>query len=268
MEKLIVSDRLWLWGHDAGAHNDAWGLPQPSRITPLEAAVYLGISNLIMVRYLGRPALPLDQFALPLQTLKRVVWSVVGSRGQTDERERAHILEIAARHPNVSGVILDDFFGHDPAAPDNDVPALSPHELGELRGNLAAVGRPLSLWAVLYTHQLDKPLAEYLPLLDVVSLWTWDSVHLDKLENSLMRLEAVAPGSDRVLGCYLWDYARRGPMPLDLIRHQCNLGLDWLRSGRIAGMIFLASCICDLGLEAVEWTRQWIADVTLDESAP
>ena len=33
------------------------------------------------------------------------------------------------------------------------------------------------------------------------------------------------------------------------------------RQGRIDGMIFLASCLCDLGLEAVEWTRAWIADV-------
>ena len=35
----------------------------------------------------------------------------------------------------------------------------------------------------------------------------------------------------------------------------------WLRQGRIEGMIFLASCICDLELEAVEWTRRWIAEV-------
>jgi len=26
-------------------------------------------------------------------------------------------------------------------------------------------------------------------------------------------------------------------------------------------MIFLASCICDLDLEAVEWTRAWIDQV-------
>jgi hypothetical protein len=26
-------------------------------------------------------------------------------------------------------------------------------------------------------------------------------------------------------------------------------------------MIFLASCLCDLELEAVEWTRDWIAKV-------
>ena len=30
-------------------------------------------------------------------------------------------------------------------------------------------------------------------------------------------------------------------------------------------MIFLASCICDLNLEAVEWTREWIASVADEE---
>jgi hypothetical protein len=34
-----------------------------------------------------------------------------------------------------------------------------------------------------------------------------------------------------------------------------------LREGKIEGMIFLASNICDLDLETVEWTRRWIADV-------
>jgi len=34
-----------------------------------------------------------------------------------------------------------------------------------------------------------------------------------------------------------------------------------LREGAIDGMIFLASCICDLELETVEWTRRWIQEV-------
>jgi hypothetical protein len=45
------------------------------------------------------------------------------------------------------------------------------------------------------------------------------------------------------------------------MQKQCLLGLEWLRKGRIEGMIFLASCICDLNLEAVEWTRNWIREV-------
>src|SRR6516162_10592685 len=86
-----VRERVWLWGHDASSHNDGWGLPKPSRITPTEAAFYLGIPNLIMVRYQGRPPLPFYQYALPFRALKRVVWSVVGASGETDERERSHV---------------------------------------------------------------------------------------------------------------------------------------------------------------------------------
>jgi hypothetical protein len=260
-EPSTIRDRLWLWGHDAGAHNDGWGLPQASRITPAEAAFYLGIPNLIMVRYLGRPPLPFDQFAVPLRALKRVVWSVVGAGGRTDERERAHVLDLAARHPNITGLMLDDFFGSEQAAQGDDLAVLPPERLRELRSQLTVGGRRLDLWAVLYEHQLERPLAPYLELLDRVSLWTWDSEKLAGLEGNLERLEQVAPRCGRVLGCYLWDYGKKRPLPLALMRHQGEVGLRWLRQGRIEGLIFLASCLCDLELEVVEWTRTWIAQV-------
>ena len=59
----------------------------------------------------------------------------------------------------------------------------------------------------------------------------------------------------------MYDYGEKKPMPISLMEQQCQLGLQWLQEERIEGMIFLASCICDLGLEAVEWTREWIQDV-------
>jgi hypothetical protein len=257
----IIQDWLWLWGHDAGAHNDGWGLPGPSRITPAEAALYMGIPNLIMVRYRGRPSLPFDQYALPFRALRRVVWSVVGAGGQTDEAERAHVIDLATRHPSITGLMLDDFFGSEQSCQGSDLAVLPLEKLTELREQLNVDGRRLHLWAVLYDRQLDRPLAAYLELLDVVTFWTWDSEKLQGLEDNLERLERVAPRCGRVLGCYLWDYGKKRPMPLDLIQHQCGLGLDWLRQGRIEGMIFLASCICDLELEAVEWARHWIAQV-------
>jgi hypothetical protein len=52
------------------------------------------------------------------------------------------------------------------------------------------------------------------------------------------------------------------------MERQCRIGLDWLRQGRIEGIIFLASCICDLGLEAVEWTREWIGKTGGERFAP
>jgi hypothetical protein len=57
----------------------------------------------------------------------------------------------------------------------------------------------------------------------------------------------------------MWDYGAKQPMPVETMKRQCETGLRWLKAGRIDGMIFLASCICDLDLPAVEWTREWIA---------
>lgn len=258
-----IRNQLWLWGHDAGAHNHGWGLPQASRITPLEAAFYLGIPNLIMVRYHGRPPLPFDQYAVPLRALRRVVWSMVGAAGQTDAAERDHVLDLAARHPNITGLMLDDFFAGSPEdrGSGGEPAALSRDALRELRSRLTVSGRRLELWAVVYEHQLAHALVPYLELLDTVTFWTWDAHKLAILPERFAALEALAPRARKVLGCYLWDYGRKAPMPADLVRRQCAWGREWLRAGRIAGLIFLASCVCDLELEAVEWLRRWVADV-------
>jgi hypothetical protein len=216
-----------------------------------------------MVRYQGRPPLPFNQFALPFRPLKEVVWSVVGATGQTDDKEQTFVLELAASHPNISGVMMDDFFAAGSEEPgDRNMLAASPlDKLSELRSRLTVDRRRLNLWAALYDYQLDKPIDKYLQLLDKVSLWTWDSQNLNGLKNNLERLEKLAPTSGKTLGCYMWDYGKKRPMPLDLMQHQFELGLEWLKTGRIEGIIFLASCICDLELEAVEWTRSWIATV-------
>ena len=254
-----VRDHLWVWGHYEGSHNDGWDLAGPSRATPLEGAAYLGVPNLIMVRYRDLPAPPFDQYAIPLRALDRVVWSVVGASGATGEEERAHVLDLASRAPNITGVMMDDFFHR---ADDGDgVGVLSPDDLRGLRGELRSGGRDLDLWVVLYDHQLHLPVGEHLGLCDKVTYWTWEAHNLQHLERDFARAEELAPAAGKLLGCYMYDYGCKAPMPLELMQRQCELGLRWLGEGRIEGMVFLASCICDLELEAVEWTRQWVSEV-------
>lgn len=250
-----IRDRFWLWGHEAGSHDSGYNLPAPSRMTPAEGAFYLGIPNLIMVRYDGRPAPPFARYAIPFRPLRQLVWSVVGAGGQTGEAEREEVLALASRMPNLTGVMMDDFF----RAPSGEagVGVLSCEELRHLRSRLDR----LDLWVVLYDYQLELPVRDHLTLCDRVTLWTWESRNLVNLEANLERAEALVPPGSLVLGCYLWDYGQKAPMPLAQMERQCELGLRWLRQGRIQGMIFLASCIGDLELEAVEWTRQWIAAV-------
>ena len=54
-------------------------------------------------------------------------------------------------------------------------------------------------------------------------------------------------------------------MPLDRMERQCELGLKWLKAGEIEGMIFLGSGVLDKNLRSVEWTRQWIAKVAMED---
>jgi hypothetical protein len=250
-----VRQRLWLWGHEAGSHDQGYDLPRSSRITPAEGAGYLGLRNLIMVRYEGRPTPPFAQYAVPFRPLDQLVWSVVGAGGATGAEERDEVLSLARTMPNLTGVMMDDFF-HAPTAGD-DVGVLSLADLRHLRQRLGQ----LALWVVLYDYQLDLPVRDHLALCDRVTFWTWEAPRLERLEAHLDRAEALAPAGSLVLGCYLWDYGRRAPMPLQAHQRQCELGLQWLQQGRIQGMIFLASCIADLDLDTVEWTRQWIAAV-------
>ena len=38
-----IKDKLWIWGHEAGSHNGGYGIPKPSRMTPVEGAFYLAV---------------------------------------------------------------------------------------------------------------------------------------------------------------------------------------------------------------------------------
>jgi len=255
-----VRDKFWIWGHEAGSHNTGWELPKPSRMTPAEGAFYLGVPNIILVRYDGKPTPPFEQYALALSPLKRVVWSIVGAGGQTQSQEVSLVRNLAARFPNFCGVMMDDFFRGG-----EEIAVHTVDELKNIQKNLTVADRKLDLWVVLYDHQLSYPVGDHLAQCDVVTFWTWHSEMLNALEENFERVERLAPSCRKVLGCYMWDYGNRKPMPISLMECQCQLGLQWLRDGRIDGMIFLASCICDLELETVEWTKRWIQKVG-DES--
>jgi len=244
-----VRDRLWLWGHEAGSHNREWRLPGTSHITEAEAASYLGIPNLLMVRYGGKPVPPYDQYAVPLKALKRVVWSIVGAGGTSDQAEQDHVLDLSTRLPNMTGVIMDDFFRKPSGG--EDVGVLGVEVLTDIHRRLSQLPRPLDLWVVLYDHQLDLPVQEHLALCDTVTFWTWEAKNLKDLKRNFEAAEKLAPKARKILGCYLWDYGAKQPIPQDLMEMQCETGLQWLHEGRIEGMILLASCICDLGLESV-----------------
>jgi hypothetical protein len=129
------------------------------------------------------------------------------------------------------------------------------------------------MWVTLYTHEVnpdrkaskrsyiscEPPLANSLGEFDVLTLWTWDSAEISELEANLLALEKIAPKKARIaLGLYLWDFQNKKPVPVELMKQQCDLGLKWLKEGRISDMIFLANTMLDVGMPSADFSRLWI----------
>jgi hypothetical protein len=257
-----VRERLWIWGQEPNGHH-AYNLPGVSKMSALEGACYLGVPNCCRVVMTGKPLPPWDQDSMALVTLKQVVWSVIGSGGSKRNDAGAgdldEVLRQAQRFPNVTGGVLDDFLGRR-----RDI--FSPAHVAAWRDRLHAFpARPLDLWIVLYDNQLLPEVQPYLDLCDVITFWTWKAELLENLEENFDRFVAMTPGKRRLNGCYMYDYGNRKLLPVELMQRQCELGLRWMRQGRLEGLIFCSNCCADLAMPAVEWTRDWIAKVGEEE---
>ena len=257
-----VRDRFWVFC--VPPNTDFGSVQRRSVMTAAESAYYLDVPNVIMVQastgesQYGRFEPPFEQYALALRPLKRVAWSIVGSGGFAAESETREVMDLAKRTPNVTGIMLDDFFT---GKSEGKRAALTVDELREIRREIEASGKQLDLLVThYYTRFLPLPLDDYLELVDVVTLWG-SAEDLSSLDETLVRVEKQMPNKRIMLGCYMFDFGAKGPLPVDLMQRQCEAGLRWLREGRIEGIIFLANTVADFDFPSVEWTRQWIREV-------
>ena len=263
VEGDTVRDRLWIF--TCAANSDFAHIGRRSVMTPAEGAFYLGVPNIIVVQSSeteaphGRLQPPFAQYAVAMHPLKRMVWSVVGSGGFHSPKETKEVLRFAKMSPNFAGVMLDDFFFR--KQQQGRWARLSVEELADIRRQLNESGRPMEIFATVYADQLELPIADYLKLIDVVTLWTWKPEDLKDLEANLKKAESTAPKAKKMLGCYVVDYSRKQGVPVESMKLQCETGLRWLKEGRIDGIIFLGNTTMDLGFESVEWTRRWIQQV-------
>jgi len=407
-----VRDRLWVWAIVEGAFKDNYGnfgLPNngDNRMTPIQAAEFLDIPNSIFIRLNNMPAPPYDEYITQYRNVERLMWSFVGDGGRTTAAEQEHVLELARKTPNVTGLFMDDFFkgnatpaetasrlwlaqnnvalpvivtfrfenpveadsleleqsawkhgsyltsdvavdlrdgndwkehgnvrledrpnakaslalpgkgmkelrlrllgthdtdgahsvglsgvrflkngslmdiskatveasstfpGHPPEnlllnAPSSVEPearaAVTVARLREIKEKMAQMDRKLDLGVVLYTFQLNPAIRGHIDLCDIVSFWSWTTADLLKLPENFAKYREIVPDKRTLLGIYMWDFGSRKPYPLDVMKMQCDLGLKWLKEGKIEGMIFTCTNLCDMGIEAVEWSKRWIAE--------
>lgn len=248
-------------------------------ITPVEAAHYLGIPNVFMIEYWDKPTPePLKrprpeqwkQYAIPFQSLNQLSWGLPQAGDDPDpvsvKRNQDTSLDFAFSNPQITSVVLDDFFSarrkYWPAEP---LAVLTREQLQNLRSRLKRGNKQLDLWVVLYHEDVNNPtfpkLAPYLELCDIIQLWSMSGKTIGEREETLAKVEHLVPGKRIALGGFMWDMREKKALPVSLMEQQCEFGLKCLHSGRIEAMIFGASWLCDRDIEAVRWTRQWIQKV-------
>ena len=254
---MKLRDKFWLWGQDAGSHHtpgNTFLLPGRSRMTPLEGAYYFGIPNMCRVVMVGKPELPFDQDAMVYDTMQNVAWSIIGDGSSGSVEYIDEVLKQARKYPNIMAGVLDDFLS------EGRMKIFTPERVRGYRERLHnELDRKLELWTVVYSSELTEERRPYLAECDVLTLWPRFERDVLTLEEDFAKLYDLSDGKKKIMaGCYMWDYHDKNAVSVSLMEMKLEQYRKWLHEGYIEGIIFCSNCIADLGLAAVDFTREWI----------
>ena len=258
MTKLI--DHVWLWGQTPGSHHATAGyhLPGVNKMTPLEGCDFFGIRNCCRVAMTKGPFPPFDGESEAMKDLARVIWSAVGAGGVHRNEEQfgdlEEVLRQAKKYPNIVGAIMDDFLLSE-ARRANFTPAKLQVMKDHLRNDAV---RPLEFWTVYYDRELQLSVKEYLEMFDVITFWNWYGENLFKLRENLDHIMAQTPEKRFMAGCYMWDYGNGKPLTAEQMGFQLEVYREYMKAGKLEGFILCSNCIADVGIAAVDQTREWL----------
>ncbi len=156
--------------------------------------------------------------------------------------------EISKRCPQLSGVIIDDFY--------NDYPKLLTAEnLRDIRAALAGksvnangqvdhsspVATPdLKLYAVVYEHQLDRVDKTVLDLIDGVSFWVWkQNENYQNFDGFIEKLQKNYPNKEIIAGVYIYN-GMQTPTPAS-IHHIIERTIDSYAKGKISSLLIFSA---------------------------
>ncbi|MBE6691630.1 MAG: hypothetical protein E7590_10220 [Ruminococcaceae bacterium] len=265
-----VRDKLWMFG--VRPHQDDVWFTQPrkdrlysrSRITPAEGAFMLDIPNMLLINCDGEPA-PFSHdaygYAESFCRMDRVWWGSSGSGGFRTGNEEKFICELAKRYPNVCGAYMDDFLHKLKKVESAEERDAVLDEICRVRAELDKAERPMELAVTWYMNEMSELDARAMRCIDTLVLWTWSSEELPLMEERFARIEQNYPNHKKLIGLYIYDFPNHRPVPLDLMEHQCETSLRWLREGRIDGMVVEANSTMGVGFESEYWLRKWIERV-------
>ncbi len=252
---MKLRDKFWLWGHPEGRYNHEYGNEKESRMTPMEACLYLGISNTFMVP-VGRQV-DRRQYNKSFKTLKGVGWECYKA-GENPEIVEPLIAE-AADFDNINCVVFDDFVREGKF---RNIPV---ENLWKIHDRLQTNGiRPLDMWMVLYTFEFgikpeqDADFMKYIEPFDGITMWTWKESDVHLIPEKFEILKKMATGKKIMFGCYLYNFGEQKQATGEAVKWQLDWYLEKIRSGEADGVILHTNTMADLDYEAYDAACEWM----------
>jgi len=253
---MKLSDVGWVWegqGLDPGVHPSVLGVGDGARYFGLKRCHFL---------YHPTTDLALQQ----MKDMDEVVPDVSkwlhrdAGRGGSESYGEPGIERVCAEaeligkfsltYPNITGGVHDDMLGLLRRA------GFGAERYGEVVHALKRHNDKLKLWCVLYAKELDPKRWEGMQEhVDVLNLWRG----YDDLPGHVRTCSEIFPGKPIYVGCYLRDYRKPEPMPMEVVQDRFETVLRLLDEGSIAGYAILGTVLIDGHIEQAEWIRDFIA---------
>ena len=256
---MKLRDKFWLWGHPEGCYNNMYGNSGISRMTPMEACLYLGISNTFMVPDGEHTDFKVNrrQYNKSFKTLKEVGWECYNAGANPDAV--LPFIEEAADFENIGRVVFDDFVR---GGKFREIPVENLYNVHNTLHNNNV--RSLDMWMVLYTHEFglndkdDTDFMEYIKPFDGIIMWTWKERDVPLIPEKFEIFKKMTPNNRRMFGCYLWNFGEQKEATGSAVKWQ----LDWYREkileGKAEGVVLHTNTMADLDYEAYDVAVEWM----------
>lgn len=261
---MRLRDRFWLWGHPEGCYNYSYGNNRESRMTPMEACLYLGVRNTFMVPDGDHTGFAVNhrQYNKSFSTLRGVGWECFGADKNPEKIEQ--LIKDAADFPNIKNAVFDDFY-QQAKKRRNAGEQIDPWKLLEIRKRLNTNEvRPLDMWMVLYTYEFgvdpaeDTAFLDYIEPFDGIIMWTWKECDVPLIPEKFEIFKKMTRNKRRMFGCYLYNFGEEKQATAEAVKWQ----LDWYRerilAGEAEGVVLHTNTMADLDYPAYDAAIEWM----------
>ena len=244
-----LKNKLWIWGHPTNSLKGCAGLTQTSLVTPVNGMRELGATGLMygpMGRFCDRPTCNAE-----MHDVERTGWSM------ESEKDVLDLIEQKKDWPNLRLGVFDDFFSEANAT--RNFTQYSVEKMIEMREKLHEAG--LEMWVVFYTMQIELDVwQKYLSVFDGVTLWLWDEPTNEEFEEKCAWFFKQTEGQKRMIGCYLYNFGKEKEATAASVRYQLDRDLNFMKEGKIEGIILHTNAVGGMGFEAYEEGKRWVAE--------